>query len=51
MFALFDTGAGGSHLNDKIAEKLGYEAYPEPILIPWAVEGKEAEVVGSLRCL
>jgi len=49
VVALFDTGAGGSYLNDRVAEKLGYEEYPEPIPIPLAVEKKEAEVVGRLR--
>ena len=47
--ALFDTEAGGSYLKDRVAERLGYEEYPEPIRIPLAVEKKEAEVIGRLR--
>lgn len=49
VLALFDTGAGRSYLNDKVAERLGYEPYPEPIRVPLAVEGKYAEVVGRLH--
>lgn len=48
--ALFDTGAGGSYLNDQVADKLGYEKYSEPILISLAVKDKKAEVIGRLHC-
>ena len=47
--ALFDTGSGKSYLSESIAEKLGYEKYPEPIKIPLAFKGKEAEVIGRLH--
>ena len=50
VVALFDTGSGRSYLNDKVAEKLGYEKYPEPLKVPLAVEGKEAEVIGRSHC-
>lgn len=46
VVALFDTGAGGSYLNDKVAENVGYEKYSPPVRIPLAVKEKEAEVVG-----
>jgi len=49
VLALFDTGAGKSYLNEKVAERLGYEPYPEPIRVPLAVEDKYAEVVGRLH--
>jgi len=47
--ALFDTGATRSYLNDEVAERLGYEPYPEPVRVPLAVEGKYADVVGRLH--
>lgn len=46
VVALFDTGSGKTYLNDRIAERIGYEKYPEPRKVPLAVEDKEAEVVG-----
>ena len=46
IMALFDTGAGGSYINERIAEDIGYEPYHEPRRIPLAVKGKEAEVIG-----
>lgn len=49
IIALFDTGSGKSYLSDSIAEKVGYEEYPEPIRVPLAVKGKEAEVIGYLH--
>jgi len=49
VLALFDTRAGKSYLMAKVAERLGYEPYPEPIRLPLAVEGKYAEVVGRLH--
>jgi hypothetical protein len=47
--ALFDTGSGKSYLDEGVAEKLGYERYPEPIKVPLAVKGEEAEVIGRLH--
>lgn len=47
--ALFDTGSGGSYLSDRVSDKLGYEEYPEPLHVPLAVKGKEAEVIGRLH--
>ncbi len=48
VMALFDTGSRGSYINDKIAEKLGYEKFRETKLIPLAVEGKYAEMLGDI---
>ena len=47
--ALFDTGSGKSHLSESVAEKVGYEKYPEPIRVPLAVKEKEAELIGRLH--
>ena len=46
VVALFYTGAGGSYLSERVAEKIGYERYPQPRKVPLAVREKEAEVVG-----
>lgn len=46
VIALFDTGSGKTYLNDRVAEKIGYEMYPESRKVPLAVENKEAEVIG-----
>ena len=44
--ALFDTGAGGSYLSDRVVEGIGYESYPQPRRVPLAVKEKEADVIG-----
>ncbi|MFQ6076729.1 MAG: retropepsin-like aspartic protease [Candidatus Bathyarchaeia archaeon] len=46
VIALFDTGSGGSYLSDQVAERIGYERYPQPRRIPLAVRAKEAELIG-----
>jgi len=46
--ALFDTGASRSYIDVGVAEKVGYERYPEPRRVPLAVQGAEAEVVGYI---
>jgi hypothetical protein len=46
VLALFDTGSRRSYLSRNLAEKIGYEPLMEPKMIPLAVEGKYAELVG-----
>ena len=48
MIALFDTGSARSYVAKDVADKLGYESYPQPIKVPLAVENYEAEVLGYL---
>jgi predicted aspartyl protease len=46
VLALFDTGSRRSYLSRNLAEKIGYEILREPKMIPLAVEGRYAELVG-----
>jgi len=45
--ALFDTGSRRSYFSKNFAEKIGYEPYPEPKLVPLAVKGKYAKLIGD----
>jgi hypothetical protein len=46
VLALFDTGSRRSYLSRNLAEKIGYEPLRKPKMIPWAAEGRYAELVG-----
>ena len=46
--ALFDTGAGRSYVDKRIAEFLGYEKYDKPVYIDLAVKNLKAKVIGYL---
>jgi hypothetical protein len=46
VLALFDTGSRRSYLSRNLAEKIGYEPLRESKMIPLAVEGEYAELVG-----
>jgi len=46
--ALFDTGAGKSYVDKKIAEFLGYEKYEKPVYIDLAIKNSKAKVIGYL---
>ena len=48
VIALFDTGADISVISEKVAEKLGFNKYKEPISIGSAYKGKEGQEVGDL---
>lgn len=51
VIALFDTGSARSYVAKGVADKLGYEPYPQPIKVPLAVENYEAEVIGYLPAI
>lgn len=46
--ALFDTGSSLTYISERVAEKIGFNLYPEPKTVPLAVLDKEAEVIGDL---
>ena len=51
VIALFDTGSARSYVAKDVADRLGYEPYPQPIKVPLAVENYEAEVLGYLPAI
>lgn len=46
--ALFDTGSTLTYISEEVAEKIGFNPYPEPKTVPLAVIDKKAEVIGDV---
>lgn len=46
--ALFDTGSTLTYISEEVAEKIGFNPYPEPKTVPLAVTDKKAEVIGDV---
>ena len=47
VYALFDTGAKATYISEKLGKEVGFISHREPLRIPLAVRGKEADVVGK----
>ena len=49
--ALFDTGASGSFLDERIAREVGIDyIYKEPKEVQLAIKGKKGEIIGYVVC-